>query len=172
MDGRCCHFCSFFTCKSPRRVLAVFWLGGLFFGTVISLTLEQRLQSYFHAALNSHSLFLGLLFAQLLPVVISFIVAFTSKPLFLTCIAFLKSCFFSCISLSLLNSFGSSGWMICCLLMFSDLLVMPILWWIWLNILTENHSFVFHKIFAAIVMVFVICFCDYTFVAPFLAYLI
>lgn len=67
----------------------------------------------------------------ILPLFLSVIAVCLSQPWILLFICFGKSFLFSFVSLHIFNIFGSAGWIIRLLVIFSELFVLPIHYWFW-----------------------------------------
>lgn len=163
---------SFFRCRTPRTVLAYLWLVGLLSGTVVSLLADTLLSSTMHAAIHGSMSIFGLLAALLLPLCFTAFAVYISRPSLVFPLVLLKAFLFSFIGAGLLTSFGTAAWLLRCLLMFSDSLVLPILWWTWLQCFSEDRCTVLRCCAVSAIFVIVIGCFDFALVAPFLARLL
>lgn len=163
---------SFLRCRTLRTVLALLWIVGLLLGAVVSLSADTLLSSTMRSALHSGMSIFGLLAALLLPFLITALAVFISQPSLLLPVAFLKAFLFSFTGTGLLTAFGTSAWLLRCLLMFSDTLVLPLLWWLWLRLLSDDRNTALYScLFAVAGTVLIGCF-DFALVSPFLVSLI
>ena len=163
---------SYFGCRTSQALLAVSWLAGLLLGSLISLSADTLLVSTMRAALYGGMSIFGLLTSLLLPFMITAFAVYISQPLLIFGTAFMKAFLFSFTGLGLLSAFGSSAWLIRILLMFADSMILPLLWWVWIRILTDDRSRAARNLFCAAVFAAMIGYFDYAFIAPFLACLI
>lgn len=163
---------SVFCCRTLRSWLALIWCVGMLFGALASLTADISYSSTMHAALFGSLSISGLLAALLLPLLITAFAVYFSKPIWILPLAFLKAFMFAFTATGLMVSFGSAGWLVRLLLMFSDTLVLPILWLVWLLSLESGSDAAFRYCLPAAAFIFLICCFDFTVVAPFLARLI
>ena len=160
---------SFFQCRTARTQLAAFWLLGLLSGSLIALSAGTLLAPTMRSAVSCGMSIFGLLAALLLPLLFTAMAVYISQPALLFPVVFFKGFLFSFTGSGVLAAFGASGWLIRVLLMFSDLLVLPLLWWIWLRSFSnERNDALRCSTMAAVIAAVIGCF-DYAFVAPFLA---
>ena len=160
---------SFFQCRTARTKLAVLWLLGLLSGSLVSLSAGTLLAPTMRSAVSGGMSIFGLLAALLLPLLFTAMAVFISQPALLFPVVFLKGFLFSFTGSGVLAAFGTSGWLIRVLLMFSDLLVLPLLWWVWIQVFSGERNTVLRcNALAFVIAVVIGCF-DYTLVAPFLA---
>ena len=162
---------SFLRCKPTRRVLASFWAAGLLLGALAAISADDLLASTMRTAVSGGMSISGLLSALLLPLLFSAFAVYVSKPLLLP-VVFLKAFLFAYTGAGILAAFGSAGWLIACLLMFSDALMLPLLWCFWLRSVSQPRRELLRSgAFCLAGAALIGCF-DYCLVAPFLASLI
>lgn len=163
---------SFLHCRTQRTALASLWIIGLLFGAVIALSADTFLVPTMLSALQGSLSIFGLLIALLLPLLITALAVYISQPILLFPLAFLKAFLFAFSAVGVFASVGESAWLIKGLLMFSDTLALPFLWWLWLQVVDSEDGTVLRcMVPAAVFVVLIGCF-DYAFVAPFMARLI
>ena len=110
--------------RASFRLLPFVWLSGL----VCSFFLYVRAAPDFLSlmrGITSVSI-VGLFFAALLPFLIAAFAVLIFKPWLLLAAAFLKIFFFGLVSVSLLMDMGTGGWLVRILLMFHEILNIPI----------------------------------------------
>lgn len=163
---------SFFHFKTNFVVLGFAWTIGLILGGFLSLSVDTIVSSSMRAAATSSMSIIGFLSVLLLPLVLSAFVVCFSKNCFLVPIAFLKAILFSFVAVGVITSFGTAGWLVSCLLLFSDCLVLPLLWWFWLCSASAKRADVLRCGFLVCVCILLIGCFDYYTVAPFLASII
>lgn len=162
---------SFLHCRNYRDLLAFVWCAGLLFGTLLS-TVAAIPEHVLSAAVFGKASFFTLLSVLLLPLVLSVLAVYFSKNWLLAPVAFCKSFFFSFVAAGFAATYGSAAWLICGLVMFADLMLLPLLWWFWLRAGIEDKMQVLYSgIAAGCGIVLIGCFDFYT-VAPFLASLL
>lgn len=172
MDRLLRHNFSFLHCSPKRSVFAFLWVGGMILGAVLSLSADTLLVSTMHAAVHSSMSISGLLISILLPLFLTALTVSISQPMLLFPIVFLKAFLYSYIRVGLLVSFDVAGWLLQMLLMFSETLTLPLLWYCWLRAASDDRRAAFRcALICTFFAVGIGCF-DYAFVVPFLARLI
>ena len=169
----------FFRCKilqSPRRVYAVFLafalLLGVILGSLCSGFAEPVLFLLMRTAAESRVSIVCLLPVMLLPIFLSAFAVSSSKTVLMLLICFSKAFLFSFVSLGISQTYGSAGWLIRSMLLFSDCLTTPMLYWFWLRHLPENRPYVGWETFGMSALGILIGSVDYRIISPFLASLI
>ena len=152
-------------------LLACAWFLGLISGVLISLSASDILFPTMRAAISSCVSISGLLSAILLPLLFSAFAVYVSNYRLLIPIAFMKAFLFSFLGTGILASFGSAGWLIRALLMFSDIAILPLMWWYWLSALSGSENMAARSA-AAFLSAILIGSLDYCVISPFLANLI
>ena len=155
-----------------RRILTIIWLCGLLFGALFSLFSGAPDQEVIRSALHSRVSFFSLFSALILPLLITALLVYLSKLYFLFPLVFLKAFAFASIGTGFLNSFDSSSWLVHCFAMFSDILILPVLWYLWLHAFSYKRDVTLRHITAAVIVVLSVCYIDCFWVAPFLANLL
>lgn len=156
--------------KNVRKVSTVFlacaWVSGLVLGAV--LPANDFLVSAMRRAAAGPVSITGLLAAILLPFLFSAFAVYSSEFWLLIPIAFIKAFLFSFSGAAVIYSFGQSGWLVRLLLIFSDSLMLPFLWWYWLQALSFGKTrFLFNSI-CVLIAAFIIGSLDFTVISPFL----
>jgi len=103
----------------------------------------------------------------LLPLLCSTLASFIACPKLIIAIAFIKAFLYAYIGIGVFLSCNTAGWLIRMLIMFSDTLILPLLWWYWIKILVDQRIFAFTAA-AVIPALAIICF-DYSIISPVLA---
>lgn len=159
-------------CRTLRIVLSLLWIYGLFLGALLSFSADSLLSSTMLSVIDGRLSIISFLSALLLPLFFTVLAVYISQPVVIFLLIFMKAFLFSFVGIGLLNSFDSSAWLLRCLLMFSDSLLLPILWWIWLQSFSNDRQAVFRFSILAAAGILLIGCIDYTLVAPFLDALI
>lgn len=158
-------------CKKPMFLLACAFLFGLISGVLFSMSASDALFPTMRAAVFGCVSIPGLLSATLLPFLFSAFAVYISCQKLLIPIAFCKAFVFAFVGTGILGAFGSAGWLVRLLLMFSDVASLPLLWWYWQKSLSGSGRFVRNTAIAA-GFALLIGSVDYCVVSPFLANLI
>ena len=152
-------------------LLVCAWFLGLVTGLLLSLSASDILFPTMRAAVASCVSISGLLSTILLPLLFSAFAVYSSNFWLLIPIAFSKAFLFTFLGTGILAAFGSAGWLIHILLIFSGTAMPPVLWWYWLSALSGTPTTPFHSI-AALPAACLIGSLDYCVISPFLANLI
>ena len=153
-------------------VFAIFWIAGLLSGILMSYCADVSLFRLMLSGLDARLSIVGFLSVLLLPLFLSFLAAYLTCPLVICVIAYLKAFLFAFLGMVILHSFRSAAWLIHFLMMFSDLLILPVLWWFWIQVLSGSRSVVFRSGVVSAICIILIGIFDFTAIAPFLASLI
>ena len=119
--------------RRAQALLAFTFLFGHFLGVCFSGSASDLFLPAMRAAVSSRVSIIGLLSCGLLPFLISAFAVYLGQPVFLFPIAFAKAFLFSFTGYRLVLAWGSAGWLITGLTMFSSVLSMPVLCWYWLR---------------------------------------
>lgn len=163
---------SFLHCKSKCSLLAFAWISGLLLGAYFSLSADTILSSTMLAAPFGSLSISGLLTVLLLPLFLSALAVYFSQPILLISVVFLKAFLYTYTGIGLLLTYHSAGWILRFLLMFSDTLMLPILWLIWLRAAPWDRRALYRYGVVCTIFAFLIGCIDYAYVVPFLAHLI
>lgn len=158
--------------KGSRFFLAFFWLTGILSGAWISVSAGAPLLSLMRSALNGSVSVVGLLLVTTLPFLLSALAVFLSGPGWLFPLSFGYGFVYAYVSLAVLRSFGSAGWLIRFLLCFSVSAVTPILYFFWLRHVAGDGNNTVSEVFFFLSLAVLIGSIDYSLVSPFLAGLI
>ena len=169
MDGIVCRNFSFFRRKVKLKILVFAWIFGLLIGAVFSVSADKLLFSTMRGAILSSMSITGPVTVVLLPLLLSAYAVYFSQPAMLVLVVFLKAFLFAYTGAGLLMLYPVSGWLLRWLLMFSDTMVMPILWLIWLSDSTEGSAFKVRRIAICMAGAMLISCVDLFQIAPFLS---
>lgn len=152
--------------KYGTSILASCWTLGLVFGlcSVATGTFDPAFQQ----AADLSPSFLSILSVLLLPIVISLLALFAGQRWLIFPLAFLKALSFAYVGWSVVVTFDSAGWLIRMLLMFSDCVTVPLLWWFWNKALTLEFDAIAPASIAAVLSILGIGIVDYGIISPFL----
>lgn len=153
--------------RNPRMILAICFISGLTFGAAFSVSADSMAQ-LIPAALSAPGSLTGLLSAALLPFLLSALVVFMGRPLFLLPIAFCKAFLAGFLGCSILQFYGSAGLLVRGLLLFSECVTLPALYYYWYRHLSPKHRSVPLTTAASVCVAVLAGTIDYCFVSPFL----
>ena len=120
-------------CKCTLTALACSWLFGSCFGLWAAKSTVMDLSALNAALQNEASV--SIFAVMLFPFVVSILLVYMRQSWLLTVIALFKSFSFVYVSRILMKDFGSAGWLVQLLIMFSDCASLPLLWWLWCRLL-------------------------------------
>ena len=125
--------------RSCKIILAALWCAGLICG-ISAAACAGILPSLMRACCQSRVSIVSLLFVPLLPFLFSAFAVFISCPRLVCFVGFLKAFSFGLCLRAVSAAFGSAGWLVCSLLLFTDCVTMPALFWFWLRHADGNIS--------------------------------
>ncbi len=158
-------------CRIHRWILAFFWCLGLATGVLVALCMDESFLLLMRMAALRPVSIVSLFLTTFLPFITSAIAVYIAKPALLPVIAYLKAAVFSFISLMTFFSFGTAGWMIRCLVMFTDIVTLPFLYSFWhRHVGGSLRLSVFDGV--SVVLVLLVCGMDAYWISPFIAELI
>lgn len=111
--------------------LSFFWSFGFFFGLFYAFHTFESYRSLFLAIASDRHAVVILLILQAAPLLISAFAARFAIPALMLPVAFVKAFCFSFCSFGFIWAFGSAGWLIRCLYLFTDTFVILFLLWFW-----------------------------------------
>lgn len=157
-----------------REPAVCFWLlcfAGIFLGTFCAANADPVCFSLMRQTVDGQVSIVCLIAAQLLPFLFAAYVAYISKPWLIAVVCSLKLFSFAFVGYLIWAAFGSAGWLIRLLFLFTDLISVPVLIWFCLRKLC--NSFWDHKEFWACVGITIAAVVlDIFWVAPILAKMI
>lgn len=154
-----------YTNKDARKgmlfLLACCWISGLLCGVICFSVSSSGVISLMRRTVLSPVSIVGLLNAALIPFLLSALFSLLSIDWIVFCIVFIKAFIFSFVSLGLILSFGSGGWLLRFFLVFGDYAALPLLFWCWMRMVSVGAgrsvillSFVCCALVIAIVLVY------------------
>ena len=153
--------------KYAVPALACSWILGLLFGIRVGQIAFFDFNSM--AATFPGNTFVSLLAVMLFPIVVSVLIMYMGQPWLLLIVAFLKSFSFAYVSWIVMCDFGSAGWMIQLLIMFSDCLSLPLLWWYWCSLLRRTQHSLISMSIPILLATIAVGILDNRFIAPILS---
>lgn len=149
-------------------ILAFYWFLGACFGIYLASASSEYNLSLMPILLTSNVSILGMLVVFTFPFVIAAVLAYFSLRHFLYFLGFCKAFCFSFASSCIFCFFGSAGWLMHALIMFSDTLLSVLLFWFLLRYIAGSGNLCWRDVcYCITISAVVICF-DYYLVTPFL----
>lgn len=147
-----------------RILLGMAWLLGMLIAVV---TYSQTcISSMMHLAASDQVSIVSLIVSVLLPYLLSAFAVYISKPLLLLPIAFLRGFSLMLVLIGTTEAFGSAGWLVRSLFLFSDLFFMPFLYLFWRRSISGAPK---DGRWVCCAAGLILACLDYRFVSPFLA---
>jgi hypothetical protein len=144
--------------------LAVAWVFGVLLGAYVSRSSEPfpvRVD-----VLGSVSFF-SLLTATLLPFLFTSVSICFSKPNLITVLAFYEAFLLAYCSQLFHSAYGSAWWFISCLVLFSDCMTAPLIWFLWLRFLRPiDRRTCYTVVTINTLLAVVIVYFDYRYIVP------
>lgn len=158
--------------KIGKTLLACCWSLGIACGIIGYVSAESTLLSLMRNSIYGTMSIVGLLCISILPFLLSAFAVSISSPSLLYLLCFCKAFLFVFISFGILQSYTDAGWLVRCLLLFSDNVGMPLLYCFWLRHLPgcPKASLAENALFLAFFLVWGCV--DFRIISPFLAHLI
>lgn len=148
--------------------IILFWLIGMILGAVCAQLTYHGFSPYLRASVLRRVSFLGLMAVHGFPIILSvLIVRFNRLSLFYPLAAGKAFCFSFCLC-AVRCCFGSAGWLVRWLLMFSDSCMLLPLTWLWLRCVSCRCATFKRDVVICSAISAVICIVDYFVVSPFL----
>ena len=154
--------------KNRSPYLALCFSLGLIAGAVLAAASGSSLNSMIPLAADKPGSLSGVLLTALLPFGLSAFVGLIGELLLLYPIVFWKAFLVSFIGVGVMGAYGSAGWLMRLLLLFSECCTLPLLILFWIRLLTGQGS---RTMFSAlnVLAAVLIGSLDYCIVSPFLA---
>lgn len=153
-------------CKCSTAILAFSWTMGLAVG--LCAIVSGCCDAIFYQAADITPTFFSIISVLLLPIMIAVLAVFIGQCWLIFPMAFLKAVAFAYVGWSVVITFGSAGWLIRLLLLFSDCASMPLLWWFWNKALVSDFDALVPASVAAVLTILGIGIVDYGVISPFL----
>lgn len=149
-------------------ILAFSWLSGLGAGALVFRFADDISVSLMRSAAESPVSIVGLLICTLLPFLFTAFAVYLSLPRLLIPISFCKAFAYAYVSCAVLTAFGTAGWLVRALLLFSDTCCAGLLYGCWMRCLSGTYvvspaGIVLYGAFASIAALL-----DFGFFAPLL----
>ena len=154
--------------KDPTYFLAFSWVVGLLSGMIISLGHYPTTASLMRLAPTAQVSIVSLISAISLTLFLSATAVYYSQAWLLIPIVFSKAFIYAFVCAGVLASWGSAGWLLQLLLIFSDTMMLPVLWLFWLRACRQAGKSAISGIIPAVSAGFLICSIDLRFISPFL----
>lgn len=152
--------------------LAFTWCLGLSYGMYFALRAEFVSYSMMHSLLSSPVSIVSLLVAGIVPLIVSVIFIRFRLSVFILPVAFSKSFLISFCQCCLLTSFGSAGWLVKAVIMFSGSINSALLLFYWSLYINQTGQWHIRSFLILTFAVISVCFVDYCFISSYFAAMI
>lgn len=153
------------SCAARKILLGASWVLGMLIPVCIFSQIDASFPSLMRRAVVGQVSIVSLLASILLPYLLSAFAVYISKPLLLLPIAFIRGFTLILVLMTVSEAFGSAGWLIRGLFLFSDVAFMPFLYLFWhrnISVVSNNSGWV-----CCGAAVLIGCL-DYYYISPFL----
>lgn len=154
-----------------KHLLALCWCLGLLLG-ILAASASDDLVSMMRRSLSCPVSIPGLLAATVLPFLLSAYAVSLSEPWLLLPICMVKAFGFGFCAFGVSLAFGSAGWLVRLLFLFSDVCVIPVLFFYWLRHIRGDAARSYRDLVCCLIAAVAIGAMDLYFVSPFLVKLI
>lgn len=150
-------------------VLLGFWIAGSMCGIVSACHADVSFLSMMHRTVYCSASIVRLLVTVFLPFLLSAMAVFLSVPRLLFPIAFVRAYLLTFVSMGILLTFGSAGWLFRFLIGFGDIASVPLLFFFWLRCLREGERICHTDFLVVASLIFMIVCIDFRIISPLLA---
>ena len=158
-----------FDCKSNVWILAFTWCVGLLCGTFLSIFSRSSYVSLMHAATYRSVTIVGLLLCNFLPLLLTAFAVCYSFVIAAVIVSFLRAVILGACMFGILFAFGSCGWLICMLMLFSSNWINVLIAWLLLYVKESALSDLLGRVVVSVAIAAVVSLVDYLYVSPLLA---
>lgn len=152
--------------KEAPMVLAIFWLAGILFGAACCYVSTEDTVSLMRGICAGPVSIVGVMNAVFVPFLLSVVFIMLSMKRMLMVLCFLKAFLFSFVSVGILASCGSSGWLLRYFLLFCDCTMLPMLYWYWRRAFTGPAKHLWISSVFACCIILLTTVLDYRVIAP------
>lgn len=154
--------------NAAPALLSLIWLSGLFIGSRFAERSGSDFVSLMRAAPSAGVSIVGLLPVLFLPFLFAAFAVFLLQRWLLYPICFCKAYAFGFVATSVAISYGSAGLLVCCLLLFSDICLMPLLVWLCLRHIRRSTNYLRRDLVICSVCIVAVGCTDCFVISPFL----
>lgn len=153
--------------RDARVMLASAWVAGLILGAVFSLFAGDT--AWMRGVPFGSVSIVGVLASAVLPLFFSAFAVYVSAPYLLLPVVFCKAFLFSWCGVGIASVFGDAGWLICGLLLFTDISMLPVLWLFWLRCCRFAADRPMYDLIVPVAAALLVGSMNYSVISPFLA---
>ena len=159
-------------CRSSLVPFSLAWLTGLLFGIFFVPYAGEAYISLMRSAAGCAVSIVGLFAMVLVPFLLAALAVFYNLPALIYLLGFTKAFSHALCAGGIAAAFGSAGWLIRFLLLFSDCCTLPLLCWFMMRCLDSGKQYLRKDLSACLIISVAVCGFDYLIVSPLLVTLI
>ncbi len=153
--------------RNCAAFLAFFWCAGLLLGSLLSIRLQEQLLPLMRTALSARVSIVRLFVLHAFPLVLSAAAIALQLPYCILPFAFVRAGGLAFVACGAMLAFGSSGWLICMLLMFTDICMLCPSVLFWLRHLSGRRPHLWSELLALLLVLLALCVADSLRIWPF-----
>lgn len=147
--------------------LSCCWVLGLVIGVIVSLntnvSYDALVKLLFSSKLSAINVLLTIVFPYLLTLLSYKLLRWKGICVLATCKAFL----YCWTATTIVNCFGSAGWLLRCVLIFSNSVSVVFLIWFWIRNCSQAYTSKYLDLLLCLFLSLVVAFIDYSIISPF-----
>ncbi len=157
---------SFLQLRFSMIAFWIIWVCGLLSGLYVVSMSDDSAYCVFRLFLYSQSTLFGLLLTQMLPLAFTCFIFWLSKPCLTSLFVYIKAFLFAYCAFGIVLAYGTAGWMIRWIILFSSSCsTLPLLWFWCRNFTKKGESYCQDLLVCAFSLI-LICVFDYLAVLP------
>lgn len=134
-------------CKKAYAIITVcgLWMFGLFLGKFAAVASDAASVALVRSSTTFTPILVFQIIGQLLPLAITFLLVHYRCVKFLYAVISAESFCFAYVAFLCVRAFGSAGWLVYRILLFSECINTFLLLWLWVNVIIDPRSFTLRK---------------------------
>ncbi len=172
MQNFSASYLPFLRCKACIFILLCFWTFGILFGCLTAIRIPECDFSWMHTVPAHCASIVGLLFTGMLPFLLTAAAVCFSLEWTLFLLAFYRAFSIGYLSLLMLWSCDSGGWLARGMILFPDLICIPFLFRLWVQIFQGATDQLYGRLLSCSLICAAVTAIDYLVISPYLASLI
>ena len=149
-------------------LLCGMWFLGLVFGCYFSVLLEPYFLSLMHSYLIQPVSIVGLCACIFFPLLLTYFSLFTDRTVLILAVCFSKALAFAFSASLIIRYFGEAGWLMQCLVLFSDTCYSLVLMALWLYCLQALALAKYKSLCVCSILALLIAATDYYIISPYI----
>ena len=166
------RFCSYLFRNYRFLYLAFAMMAGVVCGVHLAMQSANSFVPLMRAAAGCRMSIVGLIASRFLPFLFAAFAVYIAKYWLLIPAFFIKGCAITWSGCLAVAAFGSAGWLVQPLLQFSDLLLLPVLFWFCIRRIVQSHAAIWRDLKICGTAFVLVGALDYCIISPFLVMLL